>query len=170
MTTKLLLCLCFLPLAAPAQDNLKTVVIQRYFNSVRRNLVAAADVMPAAKYNYKLTDGQMSFAEWLNHSSERNYADCSALKGEAAPSAAAGISALKDKEQVSKALKDSFAYCSTALEGVDDQKVLASPQLTYSLLHVVVHNNEIYGNIVGYLRSNGIVPPSTASRANQKGK
>lgn len=170
MTTKLLLCLCFLALAAPAQDNLKTVVIQRYFNSVRRNLVAAADVMPAAKYNYKLTDGQMSFAEWLNHSSERNYADCSALKGESAPSAAAGISALKDKEQVSKALKDSFAYCATALEGVDDQKVLASPQLTYSLLHVAVHNNEIYGNIVGYLRSNGIVPPSTASRANQKGK
>jgi hypothetical protein len=42
--------------------------------------------------------------------------------------------------------------------------------MTYSLLHVVVHNNEIYGNIVGYLRSSGIVPPSTASRTNQKGK
>jgi hypothetical protein len=34
----------------------------------------------------------------------------------------------------------------------------------------VVHNNEIYGNIVGYLRSSGIVPPSTASRLGQKGK
>jgi hypothetical protein len=33
-----------------------------------------------------------------------------------------------------------------------------------------VHNNEIYGNIVGYLRVSGIVPPSTASRANQKKK
>jgi hypothetical protein len=71
---------------------------------------------------------------------------------------------------VSQALKDSFAYCAAAIDGIDDQKVLASPQMTYSLLHVVVHNNEIYGNIVGYLRSSGIVPPSTASRTNQKGK
>ena len=71
---------------------------------------------------------------------------------------------------MSLALKDSFAYCAAALEGIDDQKVLASPQLTYSLLHIAVHNNEIYGNIVGYLRSSGIVPPSTAARADQKGK
>jgi len=33
---------------------------------------------------------------------------------------------------------------------------------------LVVHNNEIYGNIVGYMRVSGIVPPSTAARA--KGK
>lgn len=57
-----------------------------------------------------------------------------------------------------------------ALEGIDDPKVLASPQTTYALLHIVVHNNEIYGNIAGYLRSNGIVPPSTASRMGQAGK
>jgi len=31
-----------------------------------------------------------------------------------------------------------------------------------------VHNNEIYGNIAGYLRVSGIVPPSTAARAGQK--
>ena len=30
-----------------------------------------------------------------------------------------------------------------------------------SFLHTSVHNNEIYGNIVGYLRANHIVPPST---------
>ena len=71
---------------------------------------------------------------------------------------------------MSQALKDSFAYCAAALDPIDDQKVLASPQMTYALLHIVVHNNEIYGNIVGYLRSSGIVPPSTASRIDQKGK
>jgi len=80
------------------------------------------------------------------------------------------VPALKDKAEVSQALKDSFAYCAAALEGTDDQKVLASPQTTYALLHVVVHNNEIYGNLAGYLRSNGIVPPSTASRMGQAGK
>jgi uncharacterized damage-inducible protein DinB len=153
-----------------AQNNLKTTITQRYFNGIRRNLEAAADAMPAAKYEFKLTGGQMSFAEWINHSTERNYSDCAALKAEAAPEAAKKVASLKDKVEVSQALKDSFAYCAAALEGIDDQKVLASPQMTYSLLHIVVHNNEIYGNIVGYLRSSGIVPPSTASRMDQKGK
>ena len=106
----------------------------------------------------------------MNHSTERNYSDCATLKAEAAPEAARKVAGLKDKAEVSQALKDSFAYCATALEGIDDQKILASPQMTYSLLHIVVHNNEIYGNIVGYLRSSGIVPPSTASRMDQKGK
>jgi hypothetical protein len=61
-------------------------------------------------------------------------------------------------------LKDSFAYCAAALEKMDDQKVLATPQMSTAFLHIVVHNNEIYGNIVGYLRLNGIIPPSTAGR------
>jgi hypothetical protein len=65
---KLLLCICCSPALLTAQNNLKATVTQRYFNTVRRNLEAAADAMPAAKYGFKLTDGQMSFAEWLNHS------------------------------------------------------------------------------------------------------
>jgi hypothetical protein len=153
-----------------AQNNLATTITQRYFNGVRRNLEAAADRMPAAKYGFKLTDGQMSFAEWINHSTDRNYSDCATLKAEAPPQAAKRVASLKDKAEVSQALKDSFTYCSAVLEEINDQKVLASPQMTYSLLHIVVHNNEIYGNIVGYLRTNGIVPPSTASRMGQKGK
>ena len=170
LRTRLLLSLCWLPAVLTAQNNLKTTVTQRYFNGVRRNLEAAADAMPAAKFGYKLTEGQMSFAEWLNHSTQRNYADCATLKGEAAPEAAKKVADLKEKAEVTQALKDSFAYCAAALEGIDDQKVLASPQMTYSLLHIVVHNNEIYGNIVGYLRTSGIVPPSTAGRMGQKGK
>jgi DinB superfamily len=170
MRTKLLLCICCAPALLSAQNNLKTTVTQRYFNGVRKNLEAAADAMPAAKFGFKLTDGQMSFAEWLNHSTDRNYTDCATLKGEPAPDAAKKVAGLKEKAEVSQALKDSLAYCAAAIEAIDDQKVLASPQMTYSLLHIVVHNNEIYGNIAGYLRVSGIVPPSTAARAGQKGK
>lgn len=170
MRTCVLLSICCLPMVLAAQDNLKNTVAQRYFNGIRRNLEGAADAMPAAKYGFKLTEGQMSFADWLNHSTARNYSDCAALKGEPAPEAAQKAPGLKDKAEVSQALKDSFAYCAAALEGINDQKVLASPQMTYALLHIVVHNNEIYGNLVGYLRQNGIVPPSTAGRGARKGK
>ena len=123
--------------------------------------------MPADKYSFKLTDGQMTFAEWLIHSAQRNFADCSSLKGETAPQSEARLAALKDKAGVSKALKDSFAYCAAVIEGLDDAKVLASPANTYSFLHIVVHNNEVYGNIVGYMRASGMVPPSTAGRGRQ---
>ncbi len=109
--TSLLFCLCCLPSLLSGQNNLKTTVTQRYFNGVRKNLEAAADAMPAAKYGYKLTDGQMSFAEWINHSTERNYSDCATLKGESAPDAAKKVAGLKEKAEVSQALKDSFAYC-----------------------------------------------------------
>src|SRR5579863_9408400 len=109
LKTSVLLCLCCLAPALSGQENLKTTVTQRYFTGIRRNLEAAADAMPAAKYGFKLTDGQMSFGEWINHSTERNYADCAALKGEPAPDAAKNVASLKDKAEVSQALKDSFA-------------------------------------------------------------
>ncbi|HYW41337.1 MAG TPA: hypothetical protein VE959_00690, partial [Bryobacteraceae bacterium] len=110
MRTRLLLYICCIPVVLSAQNNLKTTVTQRYFNGIRRNLEAAADAMPAARYGFKLTDGQMSFAEWINHSTERNYADCATLKAEAAPEAAKKVASLKDKAEVSQALKDSFVY------------------------------------------------------------
>jgi len=77
------LCLGCLPLVLNAQSNLKPTVTQRYLTGVRKNLETSADAMPNAKYRFKLTDGQMSFAEWINHSTERNYADCATLKGPA---------------------------------------------------------------------------------------
>ena len=148
-----------------AQNNLVTTT-QRYFNSVRRNLESSADVMPAEKYSYRLTDGQMTFGEWLIHSAQRNYADCAVLKSETAPT----VAALKSKDEVAKALKDSFTYCADAVEHADEAKILASPQMTNAFLHITIHNNEVYGNIVGYLRSSGIVPPSTAGRGAQTKK
>ncbi len=156
--------LTFVTGAVYAQNPLTTTATTRYFNTVRRSLEASADVMPAEKYSFKLTDGQMSFAEWLIHSAQRNFTDCAVLKGEKTPDVAAQLESLKDKAAVSKALKDSFAYCAAAFEGIDDQKVVATPAMSNAFLHVVVHNNEIYGNVVGYLRASGIVPPSTASR------
>jgi hypothetical protein len=70
MATRVLLWICCVPVVLSAQNNLKATVTQRYFNGVRRNLEGAADAMPDAKYGFKLTDGQMSFAEWINHSTE----------------------------------------------------------------------------------------------------
>jgi hypothetical protein len=148
-----------------AQNYLTTAATERYFNVVRKSLEASADVMPAEKYSFRLTPGQMTFAEWLNHSTQRNYSDCAALKSESVPAAEHEAASLKEKAEVSKALKDSFAYCADALQNMTDQKAISSAKVSTAFLHLVVHNNEIYGNIVGYLRVSGIVPPSTAARS-----
>lgn len=166
MKIKIALCASVLLGVVPAQN--LTAANQRYFGSVRRSLEASADVMPADKFSFRLTDGQMTFGEWLIHSAQRNYADCATLKSEAPPVDAKTLAALKTKDEIGKALKDSFAYCEAALEKLDDQKVISSAQMSTAFLHVIVHNNEIYGNIAGYLRSSGIVPPSTAGRGAAK--
>lgn len=169
MKIRTAICCCLALVTLRAQDNLTSTTV-RYFNAVRRNLESSADVMPADKFGYRLTPGQMTFGEWLIHSAQRNYGDCAVLKGEATPDVAKHLADLKSKDDITKALKDSFGYCSSALEKADQQKILASPQMTNALLHIAIHNNEIYGNIVGYLRSSGIVPPSTAGRGAQTKK
>jgi hypothetical protein len=161
MKTRLLVCYCIALASLQAQDTLKTTTIDRYFKNVRHFLESAAEAMPAEKYNFRLTAAQMTFGEWMNHSTERNYLDCSTLRGEPNPMPKSKTEMLKEKDEIVKNLKDSFIYCAAAFDKLDDQKILASPQMTAAFLHTVTHNNEIYGNVVGYLRVNGIVPPST---------
>lgn len=152
-----------LAMAAPvqAQDTLKTANIQRYYTPVKFDLLGAASVMPEDKYGFKLDPAQMNFGEWINHSTERNYLDCSQLRGETNPMPKAKTDLLKTKAEITKALAESFDYCDAAFERLDDQKILSSQQMVIAFLHTTVHNNEIYGNVVGYLRANHIVPPST---------
>ena len=168
--TKRILFGCLLIAEGLQAQNPLTTSAQRYFTTIRRNLEASADAMPADKFSYRLTPGQMTFAEWLNHATQRNFSDCAILKSESAPAAGQHASGLKEKAEVTQALKDSFAYCAEALKNVDDQKAASTPEVSNAFLHIIVHNNEIYGNIVGYMRSSGMVPPSTAARGGQKGK
>jgi hypothetical protein len=157
----LLLAVLAMPLEASGQDTLKTTNIQRYYTPVRLFLLGAAEVMPDDKYDFKIAPEQMDFGQWLNHATERNYVDCATLRGEPNPMPKAKTDQLKGKADIGRALRESFDYCDAAFAVLDDQKILASPQMTYAFLHTTVHNNEIYGNIVGYLRANRITPPST---------
>lgn len=149
--------------AAPlyGQGHLTTTNIQRYYTPVRLFLQGAAEVMPAEKYTFKIAPEQMDFGQWINHSTERNYVDCAVLKGEANPLPKAKTDLLTAKADIVAALKASFDYCDEVFATLDDQKVLATPQMVQAFLHTTVHNNEIYGNVVAYLRANHITPPST---------
>ncbi len=159
--TLLLIAVLAAALPARAEDTLKTANINRYYTPVKFDIIAAASVMPADKYGFKLDPAQMTFGEWINHSTERNYLDCSQLRGEANPMPKAKTDLLKTKAEIAKALAESFDYCDATFDKIDDAKILSSQQMVIAFLHTTVHNNEIYGNVVGYLRANHITPPST---------
>jgi uncharacterized damage-inducible protein DinB len=157
-----------------AQSNPLTEAVRSRYQSIRQNLVETADVFPDDAYSYRLTPAQRNVAEWLAHTAMGNYAFCASIKGEKTPQAAQAAGKASAKPEVVKALRESFAYCDAALEGMTDEKALmpggsgAKPVApVQGMISLIASANEHYGNLVGYMRSKGIVPPSTA-RAQKK--
>ncbi|HZU23895.1 MAG TPA: DinB family protein [Bryobacteraceae bacterium] len=152
-----------------AQNPLTDSVTARY-KSIRENLVAAAEAMPEDGYQFKLTPAQRSFGGWIGHVAMGNYHFCAIIKGEVAPENP-GLHELTEKAALVKAISDSFAYCDAALLGMTDQKALSGVTVAgktvypvEGMIGLIASTNEHYGNLVGYLRTKGITPPSSRKR------
>jgi hypothetical protein len=135
-----------------------------------KNLVAAAEEMPAAKYGYKPTPAQMSYADIIGHLAEGNDYFCSAIGGVEAPKRAElPKNAAKDK--LVARLKETFQFCETALAKVDDSKLDGKlpffGQKEVSRAAMILATTEDWGDhysqLANYLRLNGLLPP-TAKR------
>lgn len=141
------------------------------YDSAKLNFTEAAEFMPDADYTYKLSPQQRAFGDWVEHTVGMNLRLCGGMKGEPAPSPNTGD---KSKAALVKALKESFDYCDAVWRTMTDEIALREIQalnrkttpLALMVTHVV-QLNEHYGNMVGYLRTKGIVPPTTA-RAQRK--
>ena len=148
--------------------------------TIRRNLIEAAEAMPAAEYAFKPTPQIRSFAELIGHVAAANYLFCSVAKGEPMPSMVNIEKTVTDKAGVVKALGDALTYCDGAYKETTDanaNKMVKLPangaaggQSTRALVLMfnTTHNNEHYGNVILYLRLKNIVPPSTARALQQK--
>lgn len=146
--------------------------------TIRRNLIEAAEAMPAADYAFKPTPQIRSFAEQIGHVAFANLYFCSMAKGEPPPSLVNFERTVSDKAALVKALGDALNHCDGVYKETTDananqQVKISGPggagQSTRALVLMfnTTHNNEHYGNVVLYLRLKGIVPPSTA-RVQQK--
>jgi uncharacterized damage-inducible protein DinB len=141
--------------------------------TIRRNLIEAAEAMPAGEYAFKPTADVRSFVQLLGHVAAANFFFCSMAKSEAPPSAVNIERTVTDKPGMVKALGDALNYCDGVYTEMTDananQMVKVSgpgggTQSTRALVLMfnTTHNNEHYGNVILYLRLKGIVPPSTA--------
>jgi len=164
--------------SAVTADPLATFV-KGAFNQISRSLNGSAEQMPEANFGMKI--GTMpevrTFASMLGHIIDANYLFCSQAKGEASP-ATMRYETTKDltKDQLVKAMHDALTYCSAAYDTLTDTTAMqmvtppagpagpARAQLRVAILmRNVGHNNEEYGNLVGYFRAANLVPPSTAA-------
>src|SRR2546421_2422087 len=112
------------PSASPVSDALRNME-QRS----ARNLIAAAEAMPADKYNYRPTPAQMSFAQIQVHLiNEGNDLLCSKVAGVAAPSRTP-IDTTAGKDALVARLRETFQFCETAFAKLDDSKLNEPIQL-----------------------------------------
>ena len=153
------------PEASPAQ------VYGKLFSSQAEEVVAAAEAMPADKYDFVPTSGEFkgvrTFAQQVTHIAEAQYFFFSGFGVKPAIDAQA-ITKLTSKDDVVKALKDSYAFAQQAMETITPEnafKKIAEVDGTDTRASIaalgLAHTNDHYGQMVVYLRMNGIVPPAS---------
>jgi uncharacterized damage-inducible protein DinB len=131
-----------------------------------KNMVAAAESMPAEKYGFKPSQEMNSFGHVVMHIAQSNNGLCSKISGTPAPEVK--IADTDSKETLVGALKASFDYCATALEKVDDSKLgdqmilFANRPFSRAAVLIILSDDwyDHYGAQAIYLRLNGILPPT----------
>jgi uncharacterized damage-inducible protein DinB len=141
---------------------------------LEREVVGAAEAMPADKYDFapSLTIGDFkgvrSFGSQVKHLAQANYEFFQGwgIAGEVDPKT---LESLKTKDELVKALRDSYKFAHAAIDSITPQnaflsvkapegfKATRASMATFAMAHSMDH----YGQMVEYLRMNGIVPPAS---------
>jgi len=138
-------------------------------------VVGAAEAMPADKYDFAPTagkfDGVRTFGAQVQHLAEANYFFFSGFGLSGAPDDAK-LKALKSKDELVQALKDSFAFAQKGIDTMTPQNAFMTVgsgkmQMTRAgwATLTLAHSMDHYGQMVEYLRMNGIVPPASQKQA-----
>jgi hypothetical protein len=150
-------------------------------------LRSAAEAMPEEKYGYRPAEGKFknekpefgpaevrTFAEQVKHVACSNFGFAAELDGTKPPEACdkGGPSPAKSKKELLIYLRDSFVAIRKSLSAIDLKNMFdpiegpyAGPNTRLGIATVIVwHAADHYGQMLLYLRENGIVPP--ASRPN----
>jgi uncharacterized damage-inducible protein DinB len=130
-------------------------------------LLRSADKMPEENYNFKPTDAVRSYGQILGHLADAQYEFCSIALGQKSPTLK--IEQTKtSKADLIAALKEAFAYCDKAYDGMTDASatqtmtLMGSEAPKFGVLTVNgMHAIEHYGNLVTYMRMKNIVPPTS---------
>ena len=150
-------------------------VYGKLLKGMSKEIIDAAEAMPADKYDFKPTNGQFdgvsSFADQVKHLAGANYGFFAAF-GAGTPPERSKIAGLKSKDEIVQALKDSYDFADKSVAtitaenafmtvGSGQMKMTRAGATSFALAHSMDH----YGQLVEYLRMNGIVPPASRKKS-----
>ncbi len=149
-------------------------VLDSQFQTWEREITPAVEAMPADKFNFAPTAGEFkgvrSFAQQAKHLAANIYDFSAAVLGEKPPVETGdgeGPSSLRTKDQIVEYVKGAFAYGHKAMRSVTAKNQLEplgpggrATRLGYAVF-MMNHSLDHYGQMVEYLRMNGIVPPAS---------
>jgi uncharacterized damage-inducible protein DinB len=160
------LIVCVLPSVAAAQTSPVADAFRKNAQDVGKNLMAAAEEMPADKYSFRPTPAQMSFAMVVDHLSKGNDYLCGAISGTKAPTRAK-VDTTAGKDAQLARLKETFQFCDQALASLDDSKLgekvpfFGGPTARASVMTITTGDwADHYSQAAIYMRLNGLVPPT----------
>ncbi len=180
----LVICVLALAVSSATQDKKgkdehRTVaqVLDRSVSNMEHEFVSAAEAMPEDKFGFAPTNGEFkgvrTFGEQIKHVAAVNYIFGAAILSEKVPvdvGDESGPAAVKTKAEILNYLKESFVYVHKAVQTINEKNLvepLKSPfgegtvtRLSLATM-VVAHGFDHYGQMVEYLRMNGIVPPAS---------
>jgi len=157
----------FKPSTNPVSDHLRELVSRS-----AKNIVGAAESMPADKYGYHPTPAQMTFGHLIVHIVQTNAFLCSGISNTPPPSPAEELKKLAEtdpKEALLAALKRSFDYCSEGLSKVADTQLGDEVSIlgrrtgqSRAVAMITIANDwaDHYSTAASYLRLNDILPPT----------
>ncbi len=156
-------------LDAQAQDP-TMASIKTTYEIVKGYVTKAAAQVPEDKYSYQPTKEVRTMAQLFGHIANASTLICNTASG---MKAAGGTDAEKlgKKAEIQKALADAFSVCDHAF-GMITAKNSAETVDLFGMTHSRIgamafnnaHNFEHYGNLVTYMRINGMVPPSSGGK------
>ena len=159
---------CLLCPALFAQEkNPVAAAIREALPGRSKNIVAAAEEMPADKYAFKATADQMTFGHLSTHIADANYLFCSKIGGVPAPELPK-VADTDPKDKLVERMKASFDFCTTALAKLDDSNLGETLTLfgerkasrAAAILMLAGSWADHYQLQAVYLRLNGHVPPT----------
>ncbi len=141
------------------------------YERVKGNILRSAEKMPEDKFGFKPVPEVRSFGQILGHIADTQRLFCAPILGEKYQ--ASRIEQTKThKAELVQALGKAFAYCDRAYNSMTDAqaaqivKVFGSDQAKLTLMSFnTSHVNGHYGNLITYMRINGLVPPSSEARS-----
>ena len=142
--------------------------VKATWESTRNLVIGIVEVMPADKYDFKPTPAVRSFRENVIHLVAENYLFFGRVAGENRGNPA---EKLKSRDELIKALRESYDYGAKVWAGLTEEKALEmievrgqKVQRWSAILGAIQDNMNHYGNLVVYVRLNGLVPPRSAGR------